>query len=107
MNEPRLAAGLVTEAQLYEALAPHLGSDMALVVDLPPIDRVLETMHLGPDAAAVQMLAGVGYLRALQATVRPLVVAVATATFNLVFELLLRRGAQTWSTTWYAWADPS
>lgn len=35
------------------------------------------------------MLAGVGYLRGLQDTVRPLVVAIATAVGNLVLELVL------------------
>lgn len=34
-------------------------------------------------------LSGVGYLRGLQDTIRPLVVAVVTAAFNLVFELIL------------------
>ncbi len=42
--------------------------------------------------AMLIMLAGVGYLRGLQDTVRPLVVAVATAVVNLVLELVLIYG---------------
>ena len=34
-------------------------------------------------------LSGVGYLRGLQDTIRPLIVAIVTAAFNLVFELVL------------------
>lgn len=39
--------------------------------------------------ATLLVLSGVGYLRGLQDTVRPLMVAVATAAFNLVLELVL------------------
>jgi len=39
--------------------------------------------------AMLLMLSGVGYLRGLQDTKRPLIVAVATAAFNLVLELIL------------------
>jgi putative MATE family efflux protein len=39
--------------------------------------------------ATLVVLAGVGYLRGLQDTRTPLVVAVASATFNLVFEVVL------------------
>jgi len=37
-------------------------------------------------------LSGVGYLRGLQDTIRPLIVAIATAIFNLVLELILIAG---------------
>ncbi len=39
--------------------------------------------------AALLVLSGVGYLRGLQDTTKPLIVALATAIFNLVFELIL------------------
>jgi len=39
--------------------------------------------------AMLIVLSGVGYLRGLQDTTRPLIVAVVTAVFNLVFELIL------------------
>lgn len=39
--------------------------------------------------ASLLVLSGVGYLRGLQDTKRPLIVAIATAVFNLVLELIL------------------
>lgn len=39
--------------------------------------------------AALLVLSGVGYLRGLQDTTKPLIVALVTAVFNLVFELIL------------------
>ena len=54
--------------------------------------RVYLRVSLAGLPAMLMMLAGVGYLRGLQDTARPLQVALGTALFNLVLELVLIYG---------------
>lgn len=46
--------------RMHQELLPYLGPELALVIDLPPIDQLLGTIGLSPVVAASQMLGEAG-----------------------------------------------
>jgi hypothetical protein len=60
------AGGIMPDSGVLRALSrdllPQLGPELALVVDLPPIDQLLSTMQMSPEVAAAQILGDVGFV---------------------------------------------
>ncbi len=83
-----IGVGWVATGPMLSALGGELGQ--------PGPIRTFATTYLRISLfgvpAMLLMLAGVGYLRGLQDTVRPLIVAIGTAALNLVIELVLIYG---------------
>lgn len=86
-----VAAGVVGAVLLWiftDPLLRLLGGDGEILEN----GRIYLRVSLFGLPAMLFMLAGVGYLRGLQDTVRPLIVALVTAVGNLVLELVLIYG---------------
>ena len=86
-----VAIGIVTAAILWMVTDPIL-SVLGAEGEIATNGRIYLRISLFGLPASLVMLAGVGYLRGLQDTTRPLVVAVVTAIINLALELILIYG---------------